>query len=146
MVATRGSAHTSSDTTTSGGKARPIESSETMRAISVRAAVGFGFGLGLCLWLAMSASAAHAQTPAQPGKAPDNWTPVQITWDYKIAMRDGVKLSATIYRDPKQTKPLPVIVTLTPYIAEHTAKQGIYFAQNGYVFVAMYSRGRGNSE
>src|SRR5262249_46424959 len=40
----------------------------------------------------------------------------------------------------------PVIFTMTPYIAEHAAKQGVYFAQNGYVFVAVDSRGRSNSE
>src|SRR5262249_22711866 len=50
------------------------------------------------------------------------------------------------YRDPKEKGPLPVILTMTPYIAEHTARQGPYFAQNGYVFVAIDSRGRGNSE
>jgi putative CocE/NonD family hydrolase len=72
--------------------------------------------------------------------------PVRVTWDEKVPMRDGVKLSATIYRDPTQLKPLPVILTMTPYIAEHAAKQGAYFAQNGYVFVAMDLRGRGNSE
>lgn len=60
-------------------------------------------------------------------------------------MRDGVNLSATVYRDPRQTAPLPVIVTMTPYIAAHAARQGVYFAQNGYVFVAVDSRGRGNS-
>jgi putative CocE/NonD family hydrolase len=61
-------------------------------------------------------------------------------------MRDGVRLSATIYRDPRQTKPVPAIVMLTPYIADHAAKQGEYFAQHGYVFVAVDDRGRGNSE
>jgi putative CocE/NonD family hydrolase len=71
--------------------------------------------------------------------------PVQVTWDLKVPMRDGVQLSATVYRDPRQTQPLPVILTLTPYIAEHAARQGVYFAQNGYVFVAMDLRGRGNS-
>lgn len=70
---------------------------------------------------------------------------VQVMWDQKIPMRDGVNLSATIYRDPRQAKALPVILTLTPYIANHAAKQGIYFAQRGYVFVAMDLRGRGNS-
>lgn len=75
-----------------------------------------------------------------------DFQPVQVTWDQKVPMRDGVKLSATLYRDPKQLKPLPVILTMTPYIADHAAKQGTYFAQNGYVFVAMDLRGRGNSE
>ncbi|HEX2685774.1 MAG TPA: CocE/NonD family hydrolase [Kofleriaceae bacterium] len=98
----------------------------------------------LCLWLAGGARASHAQAPAAQDASKQ--IPVQITWDEKIAMRDGVKLSATIYRDPTQTKPLPVILTMTPYIASHTAKQGMYFAQNGYVFIAVDLRGRGNSE
>lgn len=96
------------------------------------------------LCLAVGASTAHAQTPASQDVS--KRIPIQIMWDHKIAMRDGVKLSATIYRDPKQTKPLPVILTMTPYIADHTAKQGMYFAQNGYVFVAVDLRGRGNSD
>ena len=67
-------------------------------------------------------------------------------WDQKIVMRDGVRLSATIYRDLKQTGRLPAIMTMTPYIAEALAKRGMYFAQHGYVFVAVDSRGRGNSD
>ncbi|HEY0194376.1 MAG TPA: CocE/NonD family hydrolase [Kofleriaceae bacterium] len=71
--------------------------------------------------------------------------PVQLTWDQKIPMRDGVQLSATIYRDPAQAKRVPAIVVLTPYIAEEVAPQGAYFAQHGYAFVAVDLRGRGNS-
>lgn len=72
--------------------------------------------------------------------------PVSVTWDFKIPMRDGVRLSGTVYRAADQKEPLPVILTMTPYIAAHAAKQGNYFAQNGYVFVAVDDRGRGNSE
>jgi len=72
--------------------------------------------------------------------------PVQVMWDFKIPMRDGVRLSGTVYRPAEQNGPLPVIVTFTPYIAAHAAKQGNYFAQNGYVFAAVDDRGRGNSE
>ena len=96
------------------------------------------------LCLAICARVTHAQAPAAPDLT--KRIPIQLTWDHKIPMRDGVKLSATIYRDPKQTKPLPVIVTMTPYIAEHAAKQGLYFAQHGYVFVVVDARGRGNSD
>jgi hypothetical protein len=96
------------------------------------------------LWLAVCASAAHAQAPAAPDLS--KRIPVQLTWDQKIPMRDGVKLSAIIFRDPKQTQRLPVILTMTPYIADHAAKQGRYFAQNGYVFVSVDARGRGNSD
>ncbi len=98
--------------------------------------------IALGLWLAIGASTAHAQAPADLSKR----IPVQITWDQKIAMRDGVKLSATIYRDPKQTRPLPVIMSLTPYIAAREARQGLYFAQHGYVYAAVDLRGRGNSD
>src|SRR5262249_34696828 len=70
--------------------------------------------------------------------------PVQVTWDQKIPMRDGIKLSAIVYRPLDQKDPLPVILTMTPYIAAGTAKVGNYFAQNGYVFVSVDLRGRGN--
>jgi hypothetical protein len=95
------------------------------------------------LCLAVCASAARAQAPAGPDLT--KRIPVQLTWDQKIPMRDGVKLSATIYRDPRQAKPLPVILTMTPYVAGEAADQGTYFARNGYVFVAVDLRGRGNS-
>jgi putative CocE/NonD family hydrolase len=98
--------------------------------------------LGLVL-SCVSIPALAAETPAPPDS---EHLPVQVTWDVKIPMRDGVRLSATVYRDPRQTAPLPVILTMTPYIADHAAKQGVYFAQNGYVFVAVDSRGRGNSD
>lgn len=94
-------------------------------------------------WLA-GMRVSHAQTPPAPD--PSAQIPIRITWDQKIAMRDGVRLSATIYRDPRQANRLPAIMTMTPYIAEHTAKQGVYFAQHGYVFIAVDSRGRGNSD
>jgi hypothetical protein len=96
------------------------------------------------LCLVLCASVAHARAPASPGG--DQRIPIQIAWDHKIPMRDGVKLSAIVFRDPRQTKPLPVILTLTPYIADGAANQGTYFAQNGYVFVSVDLRGRGNSE
>jgi putative CocE/NonD family hydrolase len=96
-----------------------------MRAVATLVAIG----------LAWATSAAHAEPPA-----------VQILWDQKIAMRDGVQLSATIYRDAKQSKKLPVIVVLTPYIADEVATTAAYFAQHGYVFAAVDLRGRGNSD
>lgn len=101
------------------------------------------------LVLVVCAHAARAQTPPPPPPPPikpAQKIPVQLTWSQKIPMRDGVKLSATIYRDPKQTKRVPAIVMLTPYIETHAAKQGVHFAQNGYVFVGVDLRGRGNSD
>ncbi len=111
-----------------------------MPAITVRAA--FCAGLALCL----VAGARVAHPAPLPAPDPNHWMPVQVTWDQKIVMRDGVRISATIYRDPKQTKPVPAIMAMTPYIAEGLAKRGTYYAQHGYVFVAVDSRGRGNSD
>jgi putative CocE/NonD family hydrolase len=70
---------------------------------------------------------------------------IHFTWGVKIPMRDGVCLNATVYQ-PGDGKSVPVIFTLTPYVADAAHLRGIYFAQHGYVFAAVDSRGRGNSE
>jgi len=70
---------------------------------------------------------------------------VDLSWGVQIPMRDGVRLHATVYR-PKDPQPTPVIFTLTPYIADSYHPKAVYFAQNGYAFVLVDCRGRGNSE
>jgi uncharacterized protein len=70
---------------------------------------------------------------------------IDFTWGLKIPIRDGVQLNATLYQ-PKDGKPAPVIFTLTPYVADNAHLRGMYFAQHGYVFAAIDSRGRGNSQ
>ena len=83
-----------------------------------------------------------AETTTQPSEAPKN---VDFRWGIKIPMRDGVHLSATVYR-PKSAEPTPVIFTLTPYISDSYHARALYFAQHGYAFVLVDCRGRGNSE
>jgi hypothetical protein len=61
-------------------------------------------------------------------------------------MRDGIKLNATVYRPSGQEGRLPVLFTLTPYIADSYHDRAMYFARNGYVFALVDCRGRGNSE
>lgn len=70
---------------------------------------------------------------------------IDLMWGVKIPLRDGIKLNATVYK-PKGAGPLPVIFTLTPYIADSYHNRAYYFSQNGYVFVLIDARGRGNSE
>jgi putative CocE/NonD family hydrolase len=70
---------------------------------------------------------------------------IDLLWGVKIPMRDGIQLNATVYK-PKGAGPLPVILTLTPYIADTYHDDALYFAQNGYVFVMVDVRGRGNSQ
>lgn len=61
-------------------------------------------------------------------------------------MRDAVRLDATIYGPRGQKDPLPVIFTLTPYVADSYLDRAMYFAKNGYIFALVDVRGRGNSE
>lgn len=70
---------------------------------------------------------------------------VDLLWGIKIPMRDGVNLNGTIYK-PTNTPRAPVIITLTPYIADNYHERAMYFARHGYIFVVVDSRGRGNSE
>ncbi|HVP58367.1 MAG TPA: CocE/NonD family hydrolase [bacterium] len=66
----------------------------------------------------------------------------QGTW---IPMRDGVKLSADIYR-PDAPGKFPVVLVRTPYKKEMSELQGRYFARRGYVYAAEDCRGRFASE
>ena len=70
---------------------------------------------------------------------------VDFIWRLRIPMRDGTKLNATVYK-PNKTDATPVIFTLTPYIGDTYHSRALYFAQNGYAFVLVDCRGRGNSE
>lgn len=69
---------------------------------------------------------------------------VTIEWSVTIPARDGIKLAANVYR-PESGTPGPSILTMTPYTADRYHKQAMYFAKNGYTFVVVDVRGRGNS-
>ena len=85
--------------------------------------------------------------PAQPANPPGaKPQPIDLIWGLKIPLRDGVRLNGTVYKPAHQTEPLPVIVTLTPYISDTYHERAYYFSQHGYVFVLVDARGRGNSE
>jgi putative CocE/NonD family hydrolase len=67
-------------------------------------------------------------------------------WAVRIPLRDGIHLNATIWKPAGMKDPLPVIFTLTPYIADSYQARGFYFAQHGYIYAMIDVRGRGNSE
>jgi uncharacterized protein len=71
---------------------------------------------------------------------------IDILSGVKIKLRDGVQLNATIYKPHQHIEALPVILQLTPYIADTYHPRGNYFAKNGYVYAIVDSRGRGSSE
>ncbi len=64
----------------------------------------------------------------------------------KIPTRDGINLSADIYKPHQMEKPLPAIMVLTPYGANEKVDRAMYFARRGYVFVTVDCRGRRHSE
>ena len=71
---------------------------------------------------------------------------IDLLLHQKIPTRDGIHLSANIFKPAQMNVPLPAIMVLTPYVSDHNTKRGIYFARHGYVFVSVDTRGRGNSE
>ncbi len=76
---------------------------------------------------------------------------IHIEFDQRVPMRDGITLSADIYcpLDSSHTsRKYPVILTRTPYmkLSERMLVPAKYFAERGYVFVAMDVRGRGDSD
>jgi putative CocE/NonD family hydrolase len=70
---------------------------------------------------------------------------IELSWGVQVPMRDGVKLNATVYKPKGEPAPVPVIFTLTPYIADTYHDRAMYFARNGYAFALVDARGRGNS-
>src|SRR5450432_3148421 len=101
--------------------------------------------LQFCLMLRF-ALPALAQTPSSQNPITDFDVRLQV----KIPLRDGIRLNATLYL-PKRSgsataDPTPIIVTLTPYLADTYHTRAAYFASHGYGFALVDVRGRGNSE
>jgi putative CocE/NonD family hydrolase len=71
---------------------------------------------------------------------------VEFRWGVKVPMRDGIRLSGTLYTPGDQDKPAPCLFTLTPYVADTYHGTAKYFAAHGFPFFVVDMRGRGNSE
>ncbi len=88
-----------------------------------------------------------AQPPPTPAPTKVSSTTIQIDYDVRVPMRDGVTLSADVYR-PKDGRPAPVILVRTPYdngVAGHVAA-GKHWASRNYAYVVQDVRGRGESD
>ena len=88
---------------------------------------------------------AVARAADPPKDVPDTSQDVDLQWGVHIPLRDGVELVAEIYKPAGQKEPLPVIFTLTPYIADSYQDRALYFARHGYVYALVDVRGRGDS-
>jgi len=71
---------------------------------------------------------------------------IDILFQQKIPMRDGVHLSANIYKPAQMNSPLPVILMITPYVSNYNPEYGPYYAMRGFIYVYVDTRGRGNSK
>jgi uncharacterized protein len=76
---------------------------------------------------------------------PGNPAAVTLAYDVRIPMRDGVELSATLFRPRGQVEPVPAVFTLTPYLADTFHSAGVFFATHGFPFLVVDCRGRGGS-
>src|SRR6185436_13393815 len=74
-------------------------------------------------------------------------TPIRLEFNVRIPMRDGVTLSADIYR-PDGPGKFPVILIRTPYdnATAGYIRRGRWWASRGYAFAVQDVRGRGDSD
>ena len=86
----------------------------------------------------ITAEAVPAESLAEAAK-------VDWQWLVRIPLRDGVQLSATVYRPAGLKEPRPCLFTLTPYNRQSYHDRGMYFASHGYPFLTVDVRGRGDS-
>ena len=81
-----------------------------------------------------------AQSPASPR--------IVMAYDVRVPMRDGMTLSADVYR-PDAVDRVPVILVRTPYdngVAGHVAARQVRGRSRGYAYVVQDVRGRGESD
>lgn len=97
-----------------------------------------GYAIAILCGIAVTTRAMPAEPRSEPA--------VRIEWGVKVPMRDGAELAANVYHPALSgAGKRPGILTLTPYTADRYHQQAMFFARNGYTFVVVDVRGRGNS-
>ncbi len=112
--------------------------------IKFHASAGQSPGLRNLMLMMLGCFAIPHAAHAQQEKAADSGA-AQIEWGVKIPLRDHVDLHGTLYRPKGAQSPSPCVFTLTPYIADSYHDRGVYFATQGFPFLVVDVRGRGNS-
>ena len=69
-----------------------------------------------------------------------------MRWGMEIPLRDGIRLTATLYLPWDRALPAPCIFSLTPYTVHRNHSRACRFAEQGFPFLIVDSRGRGNSQ
>ncbi|WP_252259860.1 CocE/NonD family hydrolase [Erythrobacter aurantius] len=70
---------------------------------------------------------------------------IHIEPNLRIPLPDGIALGGILFRPRADALPGPVIFTLSPYTADTYFARGVNFAEHGLTFIALDTRGRGNS-
>ena len=84
-----------------------------------------------------------------PTSTPDRSTRIRLERDVRVPMRDGVALSAHVFRPADAGRPLPVVLIRQPYGKDahpHMHARGKYWARKGYVCVVQDVRGKYGSQ
>jgi putative CocE/NonD family hydrolase len=71
---------------------------------------------------------------------------VDVLFLQMIPMRDGARLAANVFLPKDRTVAAPAIVEFTPYSRDTGSPEGVRFASEGFAFVSVDCRGRGDSE
>src|SRR5947208_10767029 len=82
---------------------------------------------------------------SQPGAVVAH--PMRVAYNVKVRVRDGIHLSADIFRPADDAKH-PVILTITPYNndSDNAMEEAWSYVRRGYAFVTVDARGRYDSE
>jgi len=107
--------------------------------------VPFNAGICAALLLSLMHDSAIGQAPNRGSYSAAKSYQLQERRGVMVPMRDGVQLAVDLYV-PKTPDKLPTILGITPYGRSDLYLKARWFAQRGYVFVAVDSRGRFDSE
>jgi hypothetical protein len=135
--------------------AKPHNGSHRLCSCRSRTLACSASSLLLCL-----AVAAHAQIAQPPGPTTAPATPAAYIrehytkFEYKIPMRDGVRLFTAVYVPKDDSRPYPILLTRTPYSVKPYGEDVVsapsgpmnYYAAEKFIFALQDVRGRNGSE
>lgn len=117
-----------------------------MGLLAVAAATATAATTAIFAPTALAQSTASAADATRPMPPPAPLPPsMRFALDTRIPMRDGVTLSARIWR-PGAAGRYPVVMQHTPYLSDEAQARARKFVAAGYAYVSIDRRGRGTSE
>jgi hypothetical protein len=79
-------------------------------------------------------------------RTPARGSHAELLFRQMIPSRDGVRLAANVFLPRERTGPVPAVVEFTPYSRDTSTPEAVRFASEGFAFVAVDCRGRGDSD